>query len=61
MTDLVVGIGLVLVIEGLAYAVAPALMKSVMAQMQDAPEQALRVIGVLAVALGVLIVWLIRG
>jgi uncharacterized protein len=61
MTDLVVGIGLVLVIEGLAYAVAPALMKSMMAQMQDAPDQALRAVGVVAVALGVLIVWLIRG
>ncbi len=61
MTDLLVGIGLVLVIEGLAYAVAPALMKSVMAQMQDAPEQTLRTIGVVSIALGVFVVWLIRG
>jgi uncharacterized protein YjeT (DUF2065 family) len=61
MTDLVVGIGLVLVIEGLAYAVAPALMKSVMAQMQDAPEQTLRTIGVVSIAVGVFVVWLIRG
>lgn len=61
MTDLLVGIGLVLVIEGLAYAVAPALMKSVMAQMQDAPDQTLRTIGVVSIALGVFVVWLIRG
>jgi len=61
MTDLVVGIGLVLVIEGLAYAIAPALMKSVMAQMQDAPEQTLRVIGVLSITVGVFVVWLVRG
>ena len=61
MTELVVGIGLVLVIEGLAYAIAPALMKSVMAQMQDAPEQTLRVIGVLSITVGVFVVWLVRG
>lgn len=61
MTDLLVGIGLVLVIEGLAYAVAPTLMKSVMAQMQDASEQMLRIIGAVSIALGVLVVWLARG
>lgn len=61
MTDLVVGIGLVLVIEGLAYAIAPALMKSAMVRMQEAPDQALRAVGVLAVALGVVVVWLVRG
>lgn len=61
MTDLAVGIGLVLVIEGLAYALAPALMKSVMAQMQHAPDQTLRMIGAISIAIGVLVVWLVRG
>lgn len=61
MTDLMVGIGLVLVIEGLAYAAAPSLMKSVMAQMQGTSEQMLRIIGAISIALGVVVVWLVRG
>ncbi len=61
MTDLFVGIGLVLVIEGLAYAAAPEFMKNAMAQMQSVPAQLLRMAGALTLALGVLIVWMVRG
>ena len=61
MTDLIVGVGLVLVIEGLAYAAAPEFMKNAMAQMQGVPAQLLRMAGALTLALGVLIVWMVRG
>lgn len=61
MTDLLVGVGLVFVIEGLAYAAAPEFMKNAMAQMQGVPAQMLRMAGAVALAFGVMIVWIVRG
>ncbi|WP_378950134.1 DUF2065 domain-containing protein [Mesorhizobium sp. ANAO-SY3R2] len=61
MQDFIVAIGLVLVIEGLVYGGFPVQMKRLAAQMADIPESVLRVFGLVAVAIGVGIVWLIRG
>lgn len=61
MTDLMVGIGLVLVIEGVIYAAVPSAMKRMMTQLLDMPDQNLRFAGGVSVAVGVLIVWLVRG
>lgn len=61
MQDLIVAIGLVLVIEGVVYGGFPAQMKRLAAQMADIPENALRTCGLAAVAIGVGIVWLVRG
>lgn len=61
MTDLAVGIGLVLVIEGLIWALFPGIGKA-MAEAASAIDPArLRVVGLASVALGVFIVWMIRG
>ena len=61
MSDLVVGIGLVLVIEGLIWALAPAAGIRMLAVAATAPQPALRLLGLAAVAVGVGIVWLVRG
>ncbi|PLX36439.1 MAG: DUF2065 domain-containing protein [Hyphomicrobiales bacterium] len=61
MSDLAVAIGLVLAIEGTLYALMPGGLKSMMRQMQSVPDQSLRVAGLIALSLGVLIVWLVRG
>ena len=61
MSDLVVGIGLVLVFEGLIWALAPGLGHRMLAAAATTSEQVLRVCGASTVALGVLVVWLIRG
>jgi hypothetical protein len=61
MSDLLVAAGLVLVIEGVLYAVFPEGLKRMMAAAQELPEQSLRMGGVAAIAIGVLIVWLVRG
>lgn len=61
MSDLLVGIGLVLVIEGLLWAVAPRFGFRMLVAAAETPEEKLRVGGALAVAIGVLIVWLVRG
>jgi len=61
MTDLVVAFGLVLVIEGLLWALAPDLGRYLLATASATPEDHLRKAGWVAVAAGALLVWLIRG
>jgi uncharacterized protein len=61
MNDLVVGLGLVLVIEGLLWAVAPHLAMRILEGAASAPQSSLRIAGWTAVAIGVGLVWLIRG
>ena len=61
MSDLAVGFGLVLVIEGLIWALAPSLGVRMLAAAAATPQQALRVVGLATMAVGVAIVWLIRG
>ena len=57
MNDLVVAIGLVLVIEGLLWSLWLDLLEAA----AGAPESSLRLAGAVAVALGVAVVWLVRG
>ena len=61
MQDFLSAIGLVLVIEGVVYGGFPHLAKRLGAEVQSMPDGALRGGGLAAVALGVLIVWLVRG
>jgi uncharacterized protein len=61
MSDLAVGIGLVLVIEGLLWALAPGFGRRMLDAAAQMPESNLRTAGAAAVAAGVLIVWLVRG
>ena len=61
MNDLAVAIGLVLVIEGLIWALAPDTGKRLLAAAAEAPKSRLRLAGLAAVATGVGIVWLVRG
>jgi len=61
LLDLVVAIGLVFVIEGLLYAAFPRTMRRMIEQMGDLPDQSLRTAGLVAIILGVAIVWFVRG
>jgi uncharacterized protein YjeT (DUF2065 family) len=61
MTDLAVAFGLVLVIEGLIWALSPQLGRTLLAVAAATPEQSLSKAGWAAVALGAFIVWMIRG
>lgn len=61
MRDLAVAFGLVLVIEGLLWAVAPSLGRKLLEATAAAPEQSLRLAGAVAIAAGVLVVWVVRG
>jgi uncharacterized protein YjeT (DUF2065 family) len=61
MSDLIDAFGLVLVLEGVLYGGMPNLAKRLAAEVIAVPEGALRVGGLVAVAAGVGIVWLVRG
>jgi hypothetical protein len=61
MTDFVAAIGLVLVIEGVMFAVFPGAARRAMAIMLESPEGSLRTSGVVAALAGLAIVWLVRG
>jgi uncharacterized protein YjeT (DUF2065 family) len=59
--DFLTGIGFVLVIEGGLLVLAPALAKRMVAEIITAPAQVLRLGGIVSVAIGVALVWVIRG
>jgi hypothetical protein len=61
VSDLLAALGLVLAIEGTLYALAPRAMRDMMARMMSTPDETLRVAGLVAVAAGVFIVWLVRA
>lgn len=50
-------LGLVLIVEGLAYALAPQLLERMLEILRTLPETALRQIGSLAVVMGLILVW----
>ena len=61
MSDLLVAFGLVLVIEGLLWALAPNFGRRLLEAASEMPENSLRTAGAVAVAVGVVVVWLVRG
>lgn len=61
MDDLVVAIGLVLVIEGVLYALFPGSMQRMMAMAIIQPSRTLRLTGLVAAFVGLGVVWLVKG
>jgi uncharacterized protein YjeT (DUF2065 family) len=61
MSDIAVALGLVLVIEGALWALAPGLGRKFLEATAEMPESSLRVVGAAAAASGVLLIWLVRG
>jgi len=61
MTDFLVALGLVFVIEGLMFAAFPASAKRAMMSVIETAEPTLRLIGVGSALIGLILVWLMRG
>ena len=61
MSDFLVALGLVFVIEGLIFAASPGAAKNAMAHVMDTADGPLRVIGIVSAVVGVVLVWLVRG
>ncbi|MBV1694570.1 MAG: DUF2065 family protein [Hyphomicrobiales bacterium] len=61
MSEFLVAVGLVLVIEGLIWAAVPGTAIAMLKAAAETPESTLRLAGAGAIAAGVFIVWLVRG
>ena len=51
-------LGLVLIVEGLIYALAPRIVEDMLAALRTLPPEARRMLGLVAFATGVFLVWL---
>lgn len=60
MTVILLAIGLVLVVEGLALALAPSRLEDLLAAFAAMPRDRRRLIGLMALAAGVALIWLSR-
>ena len=58
---LLTALGLVLVIEGLLYALVPGQLRRMLLAMQTMSDDQLRLGGLAAIAMGVLFVWAVRS
>jgi uncharacterized protein YjeT (DUF2065 family) len=54
-------LGLVLVVEGLAYALAPSTIETMLELLRRMPIDQRRMIGLAAIALGVALIWIARA
>jgi len=61
MWDFLVALGLVFAIEGLLFAAFPNMTKRAMANVLEAPDSVLRVVGVVSAAVGIALIWIVRG
>ena len=58
MSIIFLALGLVLILEGLAWALAPSIFEQVLELLRSLPESARRQIGLLAMVGGIMLVWL---
>jgi uncharacterized protein YjeT (DUF2065 family) len=61
VTDFLAALGLVLVLEGLAYAAFGPQMRKGLAVLLSLPESTLRVVGLCGAAAGLVLLWLVRS
>lgn len=61
MNDLVVALGLVLVIEGIIYALFPSGVRRMADEVPKLPDSTLRTFGLAAICIGFFVVWIMRG
>lgn len=61
MSLFLLGIGMVFVIEGLVLALAPSFYDQVIEMLAKTPVEQRRIMGLVAVGIGVVIVWFVRG
>ena len=58
--DLIVGFGMMLVLEGLLFAALPAWMRSAMKSVLSSPDNILRAVGLASAVIGLVLIWLVR-
>jgi uncharacterized protein YjeT (DUF2065 family) len=58
--DFLIGVGVLLVLEGLMFAASPAWMRKAMKSALATPENLLRIIGIGSAVAGLVLIWLVR-
>ena len=58
MALILIGLGLVLAFEGLVFALLPGRMEQIVKMISEMPIETRRVVGLIALALGVLLIWM---
>ena len=61
MSTILLAVGLVLVVEGLVFALAPSRLDEALELLRRLPPETRRLMGLGALAIGVLLVWLARS
>lgn len=61
MSDFLVALGLVFVLEGLVFAAFPEMTKRAMESVLHVPDQMLRLVGIVSALVGLILVWIMRG
>lgn len=61
MGTVVLAVGLVLIVEGLVFALAPLRLEEVLEALKNMPSDTRRLLGLGALALGVFLVWLTKS
>lgn len=61
ITHIALAIGLVLVVEGLVIALAPSRMEDMLKALSEIPPETRRLMGLVAIALGTLLVWVAKS
>ena len=59
--DFATGIAMVLIIEGLVYALAPSLVERLLESLRAMPIETRRTLGLVTVATGLLLLWIFRA
>jgi uncharacterized protein YjeT (DUF2065 family) len=58
MSFVLLALGLVLIVEGLAYALAPSLVERMLEILRSLPASAVRQVGLLTIVSGLILVWI---
>jgi uncharacterized protein YjeT (DUF2065 family) len=58
--DLLIGVGLLFVLEGLIFAASPTWMRRAMRSALETPDNVLRAVGIGSAVAGLLLIWLVR-
>ncbi len=59
-TDFLIGVGVLLVIEGLMFAASPTWMRKAMKSAIATPDNLLRAVGIGSAVIGLIVIWVVR-
>ena len=58
--DFLVGVGVMLMLEGILFTASPGWMRGALERASHAPEQLLRGVGLASAVVGLILIWLVR-